>query len=42
MGFAHYSLQYDFEEKVGYTRNNEDDAEQMWLPRTGLNLGFAF
>ena len=42
MGLAHYSLQYDFEEEVGYSENDEDDTEQMWLPRMGLNLGVAF
>ena len=42
MGLAHYNLQYDFEEEVGYYDYDFDDTEQIWLPRVGLNLGIAF
>jgi len=42
IGLAHYSLKYDFEEESGSYENDEDDTEQMWLPRIGLNLGVAF
>ena len=42
MGLAHYSLQYNFNEEAGYYKNDEDNSEQIWLPRMGLNLGFVF
>ena len=42
IGLAHYGLEYDFEEESGFYEYDEDDTEQMWLPRMGLNLGVAF
>ena len=41
IGLAHFSLNYDFEEQSGSYENDDDDLELIWLPRIGLNIGFA-
>ena len=41
IGLAHFSLNYDFEEESGSYENDDDDSELIWLPRIGLNIGFA-
>ena len=41
IGLAHFSLNYDFEEESGSYENDDDDLELIWLPRIGLNIGFA-